>query len=98
MVFAVLTQDFGYQSRNLTPPASRSASSYLPSGELWAYGPEDADNRIAGQANDFCLLVTSRRHRDDVAVTASAPSGPLAGPRAGLPRPRRRRPPPGQFA
>ncbi|MFC5827045.1 TIGR03084 family metal-binding protein [Nonomuraea insulae] len=74
VVFAVLTQDFGYQSRGLTPPGVPFRFEITgPSGEVWAYGPEDADNRIAGQANDFCLLVTRRRHRDDVAVTAVGP-------------------------
>ncbi|MGW0481063.1 TIGR03084 family metal-binding protein [Nonomuraea sp. NPDC003214] len=72
VVFAVLTQDFGYLSRGLTPPGVQFRFEITgPSGELWAYGPEDAENRIAGPATDFCLLVTRRRHRDDVAVTAT---------------------------
>lgn len=71
VVFAVLTQDFGYLSRGLTPPGVPFRFEITgPSGEVWAYGPEDAENRITGPANDFCLLVTRRRHRDDVAVTA----------------------------
>ncbi|CCH29806.1 TIGR03084 family metal-binding protein [Actinosynnema sp. NPDC047251] len=41
-----------------------------PGGEVWAWGPEDAENRITGPALDFCLLATRRRHRDDLAVTA----------------------------
>ncbi|WP_043617845.1 TIGR03084 family metal-binding protein [Nonomuraea candida] len=71
VVFAVLTQDFGYLSRGLNPPGVPFRFEISgPSGESWAYGPEDADNRISGPAEDFCLLVTRRRHRDDVAVTA----------------------------
>ncbi|HLU70715.1 MAG TPA: TIGR03084 family metal-binding protein [Nonomuraea sp.] len=71
VVFAVLTQDFGYLSRGLTPPGVQFRFEITgPSGELWAYGPEDAENRISGLAEDFCLLVTRRRHRADVAVTA----------------------------
>jgi uncharacterized protein (TIGR03084 family) len=35
----------------------------------WTWGPEDAGDRITGQALDFCLLVTQRRHRDDVDLT-----------------------------
>jgi uncharacterized protein (TIGR03084 family) len=31
-----------------------------------AWGPEDAPDRITGTALDFALLVTQRRHRDDV--------------------------------
>lgn len=72
VLFAVLTRDFGYLSRGLTPPAEQFRFEIAaPSGELWAYGPEDAANRITGLAEDFCLLVTRRRHRDDLAVTAS---------------------------
>ncbi|MGM1061190.1 TIGR03084 family metal-binding protein [Saccharothrix sp. Mg75] len=44
-----------------------------PDGELWAWGPEGAADRITGPALDFCLLATQRRHRDDLAVTASGP-------------------------
>ncbi|WP_158843743.1 TIGR03084 family metal-binding protein [Saccharothrix deserti] len=41
-----------------------------PQGELWTWGPEDAEDRITGPALDFCLLATQRRHRDELAVTA----------------------------
>ena len=45
-----------------------------PSGDVWAWGPEDATDRVTGPALDFCLLVTQRRHRDDVAVVAEGPA------------------------
>jgi uncharacterized protein (TIGR03084 family) len=45
-----------------------------PSGGTWAWGPEDAGDRITGPALDFCLLVTQRRHRDDVALTIEGPA------------------------
>ena len=32
--------------------------------------PSDAAQRVSGPALDFCLLVTQRRHRDDLAVHA----------------------------
>lgn len=41
-----------------------------PDGELWAWGPEDAEQRVTGDGWDFALLATRRRHRDDVAVQA----------------------------
>jgi len=44
-----------------------------PDGATWAYGPADADNRVTGPALDFCLLVTQRRHRDDLALKATGP-------------------------
>ncbi|MFJ8429725.1 TIGR03084 family metal-binding protein [Kitasatospora sp. NPDC094019] len=41
-----------------------------PDGEAWTWGPEGAADRVSGPALDFCLLVTQRRHRDDLALTA----------------------------
>jgi uncharacterized protein (TIGR03084 family) len=46
-----------------------------PAGDLWAYGPSDAANRLTGPALDFCLLVTQRRHRADLALV---PAGRVA--------------------
>lgn len=47
-----------------------------PDASLWAWGPEDAADRVSGPALDFCLVVTRRRHRDDTALVAD---GPVAG-------------------
>jgi uncharacterized protein (TIGR03084 family) len=70
-LFATLVWDFGYQSRGLTPPDVQFRYELTaPSGALWEFGPADAEQRITGPAHDFCLLVTRRRHRDDLAVTA----------------------------
>ncbi|MFC5183277.1 TIGR03084 family metal-binding protein [Actinomadura harenae] len=70
--FAILTRDFGYQAHGLTPPAEEFRYEITaPSGATWEFGPEDAAQRVSGPAEDFCLLVTRRRHRDDLAVTAS---------------------------
>ncbi|SCG76186.1 TIGR03084 family metal-binding protein [Micromonospora humi] len=45
-----------------------------PSGtEVWAFGPADAADRVTGPALDFCLLVTQRRHRADLALVAAGP-------------------------
>ncbi|WP_193661807.1 TIGR03084 family metal-binding protein [Nocardioides kribbensis] len=41
-----------------------------PSGETWAWGPDDAAQRVTGPALDFCLLVTQRVHRGDTALVA----------------------------
>ena len=46
-----------------------------PSGELWTWGPDDAEQSVRGPAYDFCLLVTQRVNRADtdlVAVGADA--------------------------
>ncbi|GAA0948333.1 TIGR03084 family metal-binding protein [Nonomuraea longicatena] len=71
VIFAVLTWDFGYEARGMTPPDVQFRYELTaPSGELWAYGPETSDQRITGSAYDFCMLVTRRRHRDDCDVSA----------------------------
>ncbi|MFC9326127.1 TIGR03084 family metal-binding protein [Kitasatospora sp. NPDC057015] len=60
-----------------------------PAGELWTWGPEDAADRISGPALDFCLLVTQRRHRDDLALTVEGATAlawlPIAQAFAGPP-------------
>lgn len=72
--FAVRTWDFGYLARGLTPPPVQFRYELTaPSGAVWEFGPADAEQLISGPAADFCLLVTRRRHRDDLALTASGP-------------------------
>ena len=44
-----------------------------PNGDTWAYGPADAADRVTGPALDFCLLVTQRRHRADLALATTGP-------------------------
>jgi len=65
-----------------------------PSGAIWTWGPADAADRITGPALDFCLLVTQRRHRDDLALTAEGPAATewmtIAQAFAGPPGPGRR--------
>lgn len=70
--FGARTRDFGYQAHGLTPPAEEFRYEITaPSGALWAFGPEDATQRVSGPAADFCLLVTRRRHHSDLALTAT---------------------------
>ncbi|MFE5245045.1 MULTISPECIES: TIGR03084 family metal-binding protein [unclassified Streptomyces] len=69
--FAWLTRDFGYEAHGLTPPAEPFRFELTaPSGEVWSVGPADATQTVSGPAHDFALLVTRRRHRDDLALTA----------------------------
>ncbi len=70
----VRTRDFSFGVRGLTPPAAEFRVELTsPAGETWAYGPEDAPQRVTGPALDFCLLVTQRAHRADLALTAAGP-------------------------
>ncbi|MFD0201547.1 MULTISPECIES: TIGR03084 family metal-binding protein [Saccharothrix] len=69
--FAVRTKDFGYLARGSEPPAEEFRFEITaPSGTLWSFGPEDAAQRVTGSAEDFCLLVTRRRHHADLDVRA----------------------------
>lgn len=68
----VRTRDFAYAVRELPPPAEEFRVELIaPSGALWTWGPADARQRVTGPAADFCLLVTQRRHPDDLAVVAT---------------------------
>jgi uncharacterized protein (TIGR03084 family) len=98
--FAVRTWDFGYQARGLTTPDVQFRFDIVaPSGTVWTFGPADAANRIDGPAEDFCLLVTRRRHPDDLSVRATGPEAvrwlPIAQAYRGPAGQGRR---PGQFA
>jgi uncharacterized protein (TIGR03084 family) len=65
------TRGFSYVNRGLVPPAGDVRLELVaPHGITWAYGGEDASDRVTGTALDFCLLVTQRRHRDDVELVA----------------------------
>lgn len=43
-----------------------------PDGGTWTWN-EGAEDSVRGPAIDFCLLVTQRRHRDDLALVAAGP-------------------------
>ena len=74
VAFAVRTWDFGYLARDEPRPNVEFGFELTaPSGARWQFGPENATQRISGPAEDFCLLVTRRRHRDDLAITAVGP-------------------------
>ncbi|AEY90033.1 hypothetical protein SHJG_4764 [Streptomyces hygroscopicus subsp. jinggangensis 5008] len=70
----VRTRDFAFGVHGLTPPDEEfRVELTAPSGQVWAYGDERAAQRVTGPALDFCLLVTQRAHRDDLALTAAGP-------------------------
>ncbi|MGI5455734.1 TIGR03084 family metal-binding protein [Streptomyces sp. CA-249302] len=70
----VRTRDFAFGVHGLeTPFEEFRVELTAPSGELWVYGPEDADDRVTGPALDFCRLVTQRAHRTDLALEAVGP-------------------------
>ena len=44
-----------------------------PSGEMWTWGDPDAADRVVGDAWDFALVVTQRRHLDDTDLEITGP-------------------------
>jgi uncharacterized protein (TIGR03084 family) len=70
----VRTRDFAFRQNGLTPPAEEfRVELTAPDGDTWTWGPEDAAQRVTGPALDFCLRVTRRRHRADLALVATGP-------------------------
>ncbi|MFK4145870.1 TIGR03084 family metal-binding protein [Streptomyces sp. NPDC004065] len=70
----VRTRDFAFGVHGLAAPFEEfRVELTAPSGASWAYGPEDAPQRVTGPALDFCLLVTQRAHRADLALHAEGP-------------------------
>ncbi|CQR63439.1 TIGR03084 family metal-binding protein [Streptomyces leeuwenhoekii] len=70
----VRTRDFAHTVHGLPVPAEPFRVELTgPAGDLWAYGPEDAPQRVTGPALDFCLLVTQRANRADLALRAQGP-------------------------
>ncbi|UOY00777.1 TIGR03084 family metal-binding protein [Blastococcus sp. PRF04-17] len=68
----VRTRDFAFLQRGQTPPAEPFRVELTsPGGDVWSWGPEDAAQRVTGPALDFCLRVTRRRHRADLALAAT---------------------------
>ncbi len=62
---------FSFAANGLdVPPEPVRVELTGPDGGLWTWGPEHATNHVTGDALDFCLIVTQRRHRDDTSVRA----------------------------
>jgi uncharacterized protein (TIGR03084 family) len=69
--FGIRTRDFAFKLHSLAPPPEEfRVELTAPDGRLWAWGPEDAAQRVTGSALGFCLIVTQRRHPADTDVLA----------------------------
>lgn len=68
----IRTRNFAYLAHERAVPAEEfRVELSAPDGTTWSWGPESANQRVTGPALDFCLLVTQRRHRDDLALEAT---------------------------
>jgi uncharacterized protein (TIGR03084 family) len=68
----VRTRDFAFRTHGRTPPTEAFRVELIaPDGTVWRWGDEAAAQSVSGPALDFCLLVTQRRHRDDLSLVAA---------------------------
>jgi uncharacterized protein (TIGR03084 family) len=68
------TLGHSFATHGRTPPADPvRVELEAPGGQRWTFGPAAAADRVVGPALDFCLLVTRRRHRADLALVATGP-------------------------
>lgn len=62
-----ITRGWTYANRKEEMPAGEIRLVLdAPSGAEWTWGPDEAESTVRGAAEDFCLVVTQRRHLDDV--------------------------------
>jgi uncharacterized protein (TIGR03084 family) len=72
----VITRAWSYRNRHLdVPDGEVRVELTSPSGNLWTWGPAEGADSVRGTAEDFCLVVTQRRHVDDTWLVTT---GPLA--------------------
>ncbi len=68
----VITRGWTYINRQAEPPEGEVGVVLdSPSGATWEWGPAHADNLVTGPAEDFCLVVTQRRHVADTGLEAT---------------------------
>lgn len=67
----VRTRDFAFTVHGLPVPSEPFLVELrAPDASTWSWGPADAGQRVTGSAEDFCMLVTQRRPRAELDVTA----------------------------
>jgi uncharacterized protein (TIGR03084 family) len=65
----VITRAWSYVNRRMEAPVGEvHVALEAPSGETWTWGPGDVADSVRGPAEDFCLVVTQRRHVDDTGL------------------------------
>jgi len=96
----VMTFGWTFANRGIAVPAAvPGVELAAPDGGIWTWGDVSATDYVRGTAEDFCLLVTQRRHLDDTALQYSAGAAQqwlsmaqcFAGPPANGPAPGVRR-------
>ena len=71
----VRARPFSYAIRGMTLPATDVHVRLLgPDGDEWTWNDPASADVVAGDALDFCLVVTQRRHLDDTDLAVSGPA------------------------
>lgn len=71
----VRTRSFSYLTRGLEPNTDPVRVELVaPSGNLWSFGDPAAEQWIRGPAEDFCMVVTQRRHMEDTRLEVHGPA------------------------
>lgn len=96
----VATFGWSFANRQMKVPESPVRVEIMsPSGELWIWGPEQAENLVKGPAEAFCLVVVQRRNPADTRLVIEGAVArqwmSIAQTYAGLPGTGRK---PGMFA
>jgi uncharacterized protein (TIGR03084 family) len=73
----VRTLAFSFRLRGLPVPAEKVRVELTgpggPGSQRWTWGPDGAANRVEGDAEEFCLVVTQRRNVADTVLTVTGP-------------------------
>lgn len=65
----VITHGWSYVNRGLDAPGtSVRVELTAPSGDRWTWNDDASGGAVRGSAEDFCLVVTQRRHVDDTGL------------------------------
>ena len=68
----VRTRDYAFSVHGLEAPVAEFRIDLVaPGGDVWTWGPDDAEQTLTGSAGDFCRLVTQRVHRADTDLVAT---------------------------
>ena len=68
----VITRGWSYRNRGrAVPDGDVRVELTAPSGDVWTWGDAAVADSVTGPAEDFCLVVTQRRHVDDTRLVTS---------------------------
>tara|TARA_Y100001970_G_scaffold166721_1_gene203952 strand:+ start:200 stop:988 length:789 start_codon:yes stop_codon:yes gene_type:complete len=64
-----ITRSWSFMNRGQEPPSTDvNVMLESPSGDIWEFGSQEAEESVTGSALDFCLLVTQRRNLKDTSL------------------------------